>query len=313
MEHPADYVVFIGGPCIDEYYSVDSWPRQGDKFTGRFLGSVPGGMIANAACVCAGYGVKTYCLDVRGKNKTSDFLLEDLRQHGVDPSRFVLIDGFADSKCVIFQSRSERTILVVNGDRYRIDPDDEQKRFLCGAEFVYTALIYEQRFTDFQGLLRELGQNGVKLVLDNEASTYVEGWERYLQYAHTAFFNEHSLELFRDGASERAFLEKLFALGVRIVVLTLGKEGCEVITRDERFAVPAYGVPVVDTTGAGDTFNSSFLLGLKRGWDLHKTTLFATAAANMAVMVQGPRGGVTAEEKVFQFMEENEHLLGKAT
>ena len=49
MEQREGYVVFIGGPCVDEYYSVGRWPHEGDKFVGRFAGNVPGGMIANAA------------------------------------------------------------------------------------------------------------------------------------------------------------------------------------------------------------------------------------------------------------------------
>ena len=313
MEQREGYVVFIGGPCVDEYYSVGRWPHEGDKFVGRFAGNVPGGMIANAACVFAGYGPKTYCFYGMGRGETTDFLLGDLETHGVDTSRMILLEGHQDGKCVIFQSSADRTILVVEGEERSLRLDEEQRRFLSGAEFVYTTLQCMERFEDAPGLFCEMKANGAKIVLDNEPSTYVNGWERYMQHTHTAFFNEHSLELFEEGGSEEALLHRLFDMGVQIVVETLGKEGCAVVTRQERFAVPAYDVPAVDTTGAGDTFNSSFVFGLSRGWALGESARFATAAANMAVMAQGPRSGITSEEKVRAFMRQNAHLLGGKT
>lgn len=311
MEQREDYVVFIGGPCIDEYYTVEHWPREGDKFVGRFAGNVPGGMIANAACVFAGYGPKTYCFYGMGRGGTTDFLLDDLRAHGVDVSRMILLEDHHDGKCVIFQSRADRTILVVEGEERRLRLEEEQRRFLNGAGFVYTTLQCMERFEDAPGLFCEMKAHGVKIVLDNEPSTYVEGWEKYMRHVHTAFFNEHSLALFQAGGSEDELLLRLFGMGVQIVVETLGKEGCAVVTRQGRFAVPAYDVPVVDTTGAGDTFNSSFVFGLSRGWGLRESAGFATAAANMAVMAQGPRSGITSEENVRDFMRQNADLLGE--
>ena len=57
-----------------------------------------------------------------------------------------------------------------------------------------------------------------------------------------------------------------------VVLVTLGAEGVDVVTGSGTSRVPARRVEVVDTVGAGDTFNAGFLAGL------HKTGMLTRAA-----------------------------------
>ncbi|KUF12473.1 carbohydrate kinase family protein [Pseudoponticoccus marisrubri] len=57
---------------------------------------------------------------------------------------------------------------------------------------------------------------------------------------------------------------ELIAGGTRVLLLTRGAEGVTVLTADGNLDVPARKVAVVDTVGAGDTFNAGFLAGLHR-------------------------------------------------
>ena len=300
-----EYAVYLGGPCIDEYYEVCRWPEEGDKFNGRFKGHVAGGMLANAACVMAGYGMKTYCFTSMGRDETLDFLLQDLESHHVDTSYVDIQEGKLNTKCIIFQGREERTILCVAGDEWSIRLTPEQMEFLAGAKYIYTSLQMFALLEDAAEVFCALKERGVRLVLDHEASTYIPNWRDYMRYCYLASMNEHGIESLAEGRTEEALLDELFRLGVQIVVKTLGKKGCEVVTRQERFGVPVYDVPVVDTTGAGDTFNSSFVYGLHRGMTLRGAARFATAAANRSITIQGPRSGVAAEKEILQFIREH--------
>ena len=297
-----EYVIFIGGPCVDEYYAVRNWPKEGDKFLGKFEGNVPGGMIANAACVYAGYGKKTYIFSGMGDNPTTDFLLKDMEENHVDTSEMILDKDFHDGKCIIFQGDSDRTILVVEGDKQQFELSEEKLRFLCGAKYVYTTLQCMKQFKDSEKIFDILKEHGVRIVLDNEASTYVEDWRRYMKNAYIGFFNEYSLQLFKKEKSEEEFISELFDMGLQVVVETLGADGCKVITKEKSFSASVFDISIVDTTGAGDTFNSSFMYAQSCDWPLEKSAVFATAAADMAIMKQGPRGGITTEEKVFDFI-----------
>lgn len=72
--------------------------------------------------------------------------------------------------------------------------------------------------------------------------------------------------------------------GVPLVIVTLGGEGCYVLGRglDERIPCPA--VDAIDTSGAGDCFNSALGIGLAAGSDLRRAVRFALAAASISVM-----------------------------
>jgi fructokinase len=56
----------------------------------------------------------------------------------------------------------------------------------------------------------------------------------------------------------------------QVVLMTKGAEGATVITRRGQLDVPAIKATVVDTVGAGDTFNAGFLAGLDQAGLLSK-------------------------------------------
>jgi len=61
--------------------------------------------------------------------------------------------------------------------------------------------------------------------------------------------------------------------GVKLIVLTRGREGAIGMTRNARADVPAVPVDVVDSVGAGDTFNAGLLAALERGGYLARDRL----------------------------------------
>ena len=79
METDKNYAVYIGDVALDEYYRAQRWPGKADKENVEFLKAVPGGMIANAACVRASLDQKTLFWTCMNDGAVSKFLLEDLR------------------------------------------------------------------------------------------------------------------------------------------------------------------------------------------------------------------------------------------
>lgn len=90
---------------------------------------------------------------------------------------------------------------------------------------------------------------------------------------------------------ERGIVQGFLDWGASISLLTLGERGCLVGTRDGIQAVPAAEGHVVDTTGAGDTFSTAFLVGYLRTSDVAWAARFGAATA-MAVIER--TGGVRA-------------------
>ena len=68
-----------------------------------------------------------------------------------------------------------------------------------------------------------------------------------------------------DPSSSRELAAELRKRGVRTVVVTLGRAGALILADDLDVMIPAVAVDVVDTTGAGDAFNSGFAVALAEG------------------------------------------------
>ena len=118
--------------------------------------------------------------------------------------------------------------------------------------------------------------------------------------------NEFGFDTFRknEGMSEEEFIKEIFDLDIQNLLLTLGAEGCRLITRDGvDIALPANKVDIVDCTGAGDTMNATFMATFMLGYDLEYALEFANCAAAMSITKEGPRGGVTTVEKVEEFIK----------
>jgi len=76
-------------------------------------------------------------------------------------------------------------------------------------------------------------------------------------------------------------------LGIEVVIVTKGADGCTIFDRSGETSVPAIPVDPVDTTGAGDTFTGYVLACLDRGLPLLQAVNLATRAGALMVTRHG--------------------------
>ncbi|HHV62274.1 MAG TPA: hypothetical protein GXX51_06520 [Firmicutes bacterium] len=104
----------------------------------------------------------------------------------------------------------------------------------------------------------------------------------------------------------RELADVLLDHGVRVVVVKMGPGGCYIKTRQDggyEVRIPAWDVPVVDTTGAGDSFVAGFLTGVMKGWDLERAGRFGNTVGATAVGVLGAVEGVRSFEETLELMQ----------
>ena len=75
---------------------------------------------------------------------------------------------------------------------------------------------------------------------------------------------------------------RLIAQGVRAVVITRGEDGADVFTADSADHVDAHSIEVVDSNGAGDSFNAGLAVALGEGLGLQDAVRFANATAALS-------------------------------
>jgi fructokinase len=136
-------------------------------------------------------------------------------------------------------------------------------------------------------------------------------WRDMLQWvlprAHLVKISEEDLSLLWPGKSAADFAREALARGVRLVVVTKGGDGAEAWTASATAQAPAVSVQVIDTVGAGDSFQSALLtwlaehgllsieaLGTIPATSLREALQFAVAAAAITCSRRGanpPRRG----------------------
>ena len=93
---------------------------------------------------------------------------------------------------------------------------------------------------------------------------------------------------FKNKSSPEKALKEIWRKNKKIVVLTMGPDGCIATDGNSIIRKPRYErSKVIDTNGAGDVFHGAFVYGILRNWPLDKTCEFANKIAALKCSVLG--------------------------
>ncbi|MEK3981589.1 sugar kinase [Psychrobacillus sp. FSL K6-2836] len=93
-------------------------------------------------------------------------------------------------------------------------------------------------------------------------------------------------------------------MGLKMVVLKLGREGCIVATPEKKTHIPGFIVDSLDATGAGDTFDGAFVAQLSKGKSPKTAAQYANAAAALSTQGIGAVTPIPSIKQVEQFLLE---------
>ena len=90
-----------------------------------------------------------------------------------------------------------------------------------------------------------------------------------------------------DQFSAKKAADILHLMGVKNVIITLGKSGVYYAGENGRMLVPTTDLKSVDSTGAGDAFNGAFAVAVAEGMDTETALKFANCVASISVTRKG--------------------------
>lgn len=296
---------FIGDVALDDYYTAERWPGLADKAYFRENKSYVGGMIANAASVHAGLGGATEFISLLNHSELSRRLCDELNRHGVATTHMLHDAGTANSHNMIFLVGDEHVVLIGETGNAPMHLPAPTLEALRKPGYLYTTISRSKRLRGdgLAGaeLLADLRAHGRKLVFDLDVDGFVPGDVKYLRGADIVIMNEIGFGLAFGTTELDAINDWMRKHEVRIVIRTLAAAGAEAYDGGGIVRVAGYDVPVVDVTGAGDTFGGALVHAVNRQPDLARALEFAVAAASRAVTIEGPQGGVATVEMIERF------------
>jgi adenosine kinase len=121
------------------------------------------------------------------------------------------------------------------------------------------------------------------------------------------FVNDYECALIQKmtGLEPKAILAHPDARPDAFIVITNGKDGATVYTRDTQVHVPIVSAErILDPTGVGDAFRGGFLTGFAHGMDFETCARMGTMAATYCIEQRGPQGqSYSAEEFVVRYRQ----------
>ncbi|MEI0580863.1 carbohydrate kinase family protein [Brachyspira pilosicoli] len=286
-------VNFIGGTCIDEFYKLigESFPIEGQKVLVEYEATKCGGMVSNAASVMSMLGMKSNIIDVLNKNEeSSKTILKDLKEYNINTDLIQYTDK-ANNKCIIVKKdNGERVIFVYypdSNDKIILNKEIEEI-MIRESSFNYSEINEIKTVKGGIEYLFELVNRGAKFFIDFDFNVNKENIE-YVKLSKIISMNEFGKEnLLKNNFS----IEYLFSISkyLEYVIVTLGANGAEVFSKDgNRYYHKAYPLNKVDTTGAGDHFNSAFLYAIINNYNIDDALKLASAAGSYAVTFSGAK------------------------
>lgn len=260
---------------------IDMLPRQiGDEGEG-FL-PVAGGAIFNTAIALGRLGEKSGFLSSISSDLFGQLLIDALHKSNVNTDLCVrsdqpntlafvnLVDGHA--RYSFFDENSAgRNLRFEQVGKF---PDDVK-----ALHFGAISLIPEPCGSAFEAIM-ESQQDKVLCLDPNIRPGFIEDTgkhrariRRMAAMADIIKVSDEDLDWIADGGPVEEMISGWLGGATHIVLITRGGDGVDAVTRNGRLHVDAEPVKVVDTIGAGDTFNAGFLCGLSRSGLLSKAAL----------------------------------------
>jgi ribokinase len=287
---------------VDFTVAAARLPRAGETVTGGTLLVNHGGKGANQAVAARRLGAEVRfvaCVgdDASGRDIRAALEKEGIGVAGVSATR----EAATGTALIVVDGDGRNQIVVAPGANWKLTIAMVERRRddIAWAEVVMCQL--ETPIETVEWLLREARRQG-KTTLLNPAPMRDEARD-LVPLADYLTPNETEAERLSgvpvngaDGAvaAGRALRER----GAGTVVVTLGATGALACSAAGNLAVPAFGVPVVDTTAAGDAFNAGLAVALGEKRPLEDALSFAAATGALTCTRRGAQPALPRRAEV---------------
>jgi ribokinase len=288
-------IVVVGSINADLVFEADKRPNPGETLIGKDFKTVPGGKGANQAIAASRLGAKVAMMGCLGEDQNGIFLEENLKVNNVETKFIKKVKGVPSGVAGITLAEGDNSIIVVPGANYEVDKTyiDKNIEVIKSAKIVLLQLEIPIEVVEY--VIDICSKNKVKTILNPAPIQKLK--EDTLEKLDYLTPNEHEFEILYGSKREEEMLKK----HKNKLIITKGSEGVSFSDGDKVINITSNKVKVVDTTGAGDTFNGAFAYSLVKGMNIKESIEFANKAAAISVTKFGAQGGMPTLKEVDEF------------
>ena len=257
-----------------------------------------GGSAGNTVVALAQLGGKAFYSCKVAHDDLGDFYVKDLQARGVDTNlnHTRAQDGQTGSCMVLVTPDAERSMCTFLGVSAELDDQSLHPHDIAKSKIYYMEGYLAASPTGLSAALqgRKIAKDaGVALALTLSDVSMIQfckaGLDAMLgEGVDYLFCNQEEAQVWCGSEDLNVVKNKLQNLA-KIVCLTRGPDGSEIITAEQSWHVPADKVKAIDTNGAGDMFAGAFLYAISRGYSPDKAANLGNHAAAAVVSQHGNR------------------------
>jgi sugar/nucleoside kinase (ribokinase family) len=246
------------------------------------------------ACGAARLGLKVAFIGVCGDDVFGRFMLDEMSKHKVDIENVIVSQSGSTGLSVILNHASDRAILTHPGLIAGLKASDISDALLHDSKHLHVASYFLQ--TKLQPDLPNLFRRARALGLSTSLDTNYDPSEKWIGFdellsATNVFLPNEREALSLSGAANVDEAASRLGSKVESLAMKLGAEGALGVRDGARVRVASIPIKVVDTVGAGDSFDAGFIYGYLNQWSLEKSLRLACVCGALSTQQAGGTNG----------------------
>ncbi len=242
-----------------------------------------------SACGAARLGLSVAFIGLVGDDEFGRYMLDAMRERNIDISGCIVDPTVPTGMSIILSRPADRAILTYPGTMPLLRAEQIDRSLLEEARHLHVGsyFLLDALRPDLPALFARTRALGRTTSLDTNWDP-AGLWDVAAVLPHLDLFfpNENEALLITGEADLPAAVDQL-ARQVPTLAVKLGAEGGLARQGSRSVSAPVLPVDVVDTTGAGDSFNAGFLYGYLNNYALEDALALACACGSLSTRASG--------------------------
>ncbi|GAA0449714.1 ribokinase [Alkalibacillus silvisoli] len=291
-------ITVIGSINMDLVTESDQFPNKGETILGQSFSMIPGGKGANQAVAASKLGADVNLIGCVGTDAFSQTLSDHFKSQGINTNYIEEISDQPTGTAAITIAENDNHIIAVPGANYSVTPElvEKYEDVIAASETII--LQFEIPIASVEKAIEIAHRHEVRVILNPAPIQPIS--RSVMEKVDYITPNEHELTLLLDDEEKKSFYEQ----NLEKFIVTHGSKGVLYYKEGEEHLVPAFSVDVVDTTGAGDSFNGALAVALTNGETLEESLRFGNAVGALSVSKLGAQTGMPILSEVRRFLED---------
>lgn len=300
-------ILVVGSLNMDCVVETPHIPRAGETVSGRNVSFIPGGKGANQAYTAGKLGGSVKMLGAVGNDSLGQTLKKNLSNVGVDVSGIRVLENEITGQAFIsIDDAGENSIIVIPGANGALTPEmitqteESLKTIIQNSDIVVMQLEIPLKTVTY---VKELASSLHKLIIVDPAPALSNIPDSFWEGIDYIKPNETELSILtgrqmKTGEEIIAGAKTMLEKGVRNVIVTMGNNGCMLVSNSSQQFFAAHRVKAVDTTAAGDCFTAAFALALAEEKSCPEALVFGQTASAISVTRKGAQTSIPTRDEV---------------